>query len=223
MSNFELLKALNSHVPFYHVEDSQFQPYGKIISGYDFKELQLYMEQTIVPQDGNVYVASVPEMEQTIIKEQIQFNFYGDMPIQIGYCNGPNSKLNGFEYHKGSEINVAITDLVLLLGKVQDIEHNYYEVNNVRAFFIPAGTAIELYATTLHFAPCKVNDEGFKAVVILPAGTNEPLEKSNEKRTEENELLFMKNKWLLVHPEREVLVNRGAHPGIRGINIQIFN
>ena len=222
MSEFKRLKTLNSHVAFYHIEDCQFNTYGKIINHYDFKELQDYMEQTGIPEDGNVYVASVSEMENTKIKKEIQFAFYGGIPIEIGYCNGPNSTLNGLEYHKSSEINIAMTDLVLLLGKIQDIHHNGYDSKNVEAFFVPKGTAIELYATTLHFGPCKVNEEGFKDIVILPDGTNDPLEQTIEKRTEEDELLFMKNKWLLVHPEREVLVNRGAYPGIIGENIRIF-
>jgi ureidoglycolate hydrolase len=223
LSKFDLLKELNRHITINHVEDSLFKQYGKVIDSYDFEELKPYMEQTIIPVDGNEYVASVAEMEQTKVKEEIQLNFYGGMPIQIGYCNGPNRTLNGLEYHKSSEINVMMTDLVLLLGKVQDIVNNHYDAKNVDAFFFPKGTAVELYATTLHFAPCKVDDQGFKVVVILPAGTNEPLEKAVEKKSEEDELLFMKNKWLLAHPEREVLINRGAYPGIRGENIQIFH
>jgi Domain of unknown function (DUF4867) len=222
LSKFDLLKELNRHITINHAEDSLFKQYGKVIDSYNFEELKPYMEQSIIPKDGNEYVASVTEMEQTKVKEDIQLNFYGGMPIQIGYCNGPNSTLNGLEYHKSSEINVMMTDLVLLLGKVQDIENNHYDAKNVDAFFFPKGTAVEIYATTLHFAPCKVEDQGFKAVVILPAGTNEPLEKVVEKKSEEDELLFMKNKWLLAHPEREVLINRGAYPGIRGENIRIF-
>lgn len=222
LAKFELLKDVNRHITIYHVEDSLFKQYGKVIESYDFEELKPYMDQTMIPMDSNEYVASVTEMEQTKVKEEIEANFYGGMPIQIGYCNGPNRTLNGLEYHKSSEINVAMTDLVLLLGRVQDIENNHYDSKNVDAFFLPQGTAVELYATTLHFAPCKVDEEGFKAVVILPTGTNEPLEKTVEKRSEEDVLLFMKNKWLLAHPEREVLINRGAFPGIRGENIQIF-
>ncbi|MGG3562969.1 DUF4867 family protein [Neobacillus rhizosphaerae] len=222
MSDFTRLKELNPHVPFFHIEDQKFKGYGKIIENYDFKDLHPFMEQTVIPAEGNVYVASVPVMENTKLKEAIQSAFYGGMPIEIGYCNGPNSTLNGLEYHKSSEINIAITDLVLLLGRVQDINQNRYDSKNVEAFFIPKGTAIEIYATTLHFGPCKVNPDGFKAVVILPTGTNDPLEEEVVKRTEEDELLFMKNKWLLVHPEREVLVNRGAYPGIIGENIQIL-
>jgi hypothetical protein len=222
LAKFELLKDVNRHITIYHVEDSLFKQYGRVIESYDFKELKPYMDKTMIPIDANEYVASVTEMEQTKVKEEIEANFYGGMPIQIGYCNGPNQTLNGFEYHKSSEINVAMTDLVLLLGRVQDIENNHYDAKNVDAFFIPQGTVVELYATTLHFAPCKVDEEGFKVVVILPAGTNEPLEKAVEKKSEEDVLLFMKNKWLLAHPEREVLINRGAFPGIRGENIQIF-
>ncbi|MCM3545662.1 DUF4867 family protein [Priestia megaterium] len=221
MTNFKSLKSLNEHLSFYHIEDIQFKPYGKIISHYDFSELQSYMEKTTVPKDQNVYVASVSEMENTKVKEQIQLAFYGDMPVQVGYCNGPNSTLNGFEYHKSSEINIALTDLVLLLGKVQDINQNYYDSKNVDAFFIPEGTAVELYGTTLHFAPCKVTDEGFKAIVILPKGTNEPLDQRAPILTSEDELLFMKNKWLLAHPERKMLIDKGAHAGIKGENLEV--
>ncbi|KKI93546.1 hypothetical protein WQ54_02745 [Bacillus sp. SA1-12] len=223
MAKFEVLKDINRHITIYHVEDSLFKQYGKVIESYDFEELKPYMDQTKIPIDANEYVASVTELEQTKVKEEIETNFYGGMPIQIGYCNGPNQTLNGLEYHKSSEINVAMTDLVLLLGRVEDIENNQYNAKNVDAFFIPKGAAVELYATTLHFAPCKVEEEGFKAVVILPAGTNEPLEIAVERKSEEDVLLFMKNKWLLAHPEREVLINRGAFPGIRGENIQILH
>ncbi|MFJ7755153.1 DUF4867 family protein [Peribacillus muralis] len=223
LSKYETLRDLNKHISFFHIDDRTFTPYGNIISGYDFQELQTYMEEMEIPQDQNIYIPSVAEMENTTVKERIQTTFYGEMPVQIGYCNGPNSTLNGLEYHKGSEINIAMTDLVLLLGKVQDIHDNSYDSTNIEAFFIPKGTAIELYSTTLHFAPCKVNDEGFKTIVILPAGTNEPLKQDMEKRTQEDKLLFMKNKWLLAHPKRKQLVNKGACAGIRGDNISIFH
>ncbi|ANF48978.1 DUF4867 family protein [Priestia megaterium] len=216
------MKDLNKHIPFYHIEDSKFKHYGKVINEYDFNELETYMDSLTIPQDQNVYVASVTEMENTIIKNQLQEAFYGEMSIQIGYCNGPNSTLNGLEYHKSSEINIAITDMVLLLGKVQEVENNVFHSNDVIAFFVPKGTAVELYSTTLHFAPCKVNNEGFKTIVILPKGTNDPLSTNIQKRTKEDELLFMKNKWLIAHPEREQLINKGAHPGIKGENIKVY-
>lgn len=216
------MKDLNKHIPFYHIEDSKFKHYGKVINEYDFNELETYMDSLTIPQDQNVYVASVTEMENTIIKNQLQEAFYGEMSIQIGYCNGPNSTLNGLEYHKSSEINIAITDMVLLLGKVQEVENNVFHSNDVIAFFVPKGTAVELYSTTLHFAPCKVNNEGFKTIVILPKGTNDPLSTNIQKRAKEDELLFMKNKWLIAHPEREQLINKGAHPGIKGENIKVY-
>ncbi|WP_413783517.1 DUF4867 family protein [Peribacillus muralis] len=222
LSKYETLRNLNKHISFFHIEDRTFTPYGNIVTGYDFQELQKYMKEMEIPQDQNIYTPSVAEMENTTVKERIQTAFYGEMPIQIGYCNGPNSTLNGLEYHKGSEINIAVTDLVLLLGKVQDIHDNSYDSTNIEAFFIPKGTAIELYSTTLHFAPCKVNAEGFKTIVILPAGTNEPLKQDMEKTTQEDKLLFMKNKWLLAHPERKQLISKGAYAGIKGDNISIF-
>ncbi|TDB50164.1 MULTISPECIES: DUF4867 family protein [Bacillaceae] len=219
MSKFEQLKSLNSHLSFYHVEEKQFKNYGKVITDYNFDEIKAYMEEIQIPSEGNIYVASDSIMEEKSLKKQIEANSYGQMPIQIGYCNGLNTSLNGLEYHQGNEINFAVTDMVLLLGKVQDISEGLYDSKNVDAFFIPEGTAVELYGTTLHFAPCKVTDEGFKTIVILPKGTNEPLAGGVDSKSDQ--LLFMKNKWLLAHPDRKILIDKGAHPGIKGDNIQV--
>ena len=87
----ELLEALNAcnDVKIYSVEDAEFSSFGRIIKGYDFEELETYMNLTSqIPEDGNVYVASVEEMESEPVAEQIAASFYGGMPIQIGYCNG---------------------------------------------------------------------------------------------------------------------------------------
>ena len=81
------------------------------------------------------------------------------MPIQVGYCNGSNYLLNAVEYHRDSEVNVALTDLILILGKEQDIEADgTYQTEKMEAFLVPAGTVVEVYATTLHYAPCNVNE-----------------------------------------------------------------
>ncbi|MEA3322427.1 MAG: DUF4867 family protein [Bacillota bacterium] len=222
MSKLELLRALNTNLSIFNIDDKEFLPFGRIVEEYDFTSYLNYMNETDIPKEGNVYMASIPEMEQRAPSGLIKEYFYGGMDIQVGYCNGVNSTLNGLEYHKSSEINVAGTDMVLLLGQVQDIVGNSFKSKNVTGFFVPKGKAVELYATTLHFAPCKLQDEGFKAVVILPKGTNEPLNEDLVRKSKEDQLLFMKNKWLLAHPDREVLMDKGAHPGIDGENIELF-
>lgn len=212
------LIELNPNISLYHVNDELFLNYGKVLSNYDFDEMIQIMNQTKIPQDGNVYFTSIPELEDASVKKKLQMHLYGGMDIQVGYCNGRNSNLNGLEFHKGSEVNVAVTDLVLLLGKVQDIKDNKYSSEQIEGFFIPKGTAVEIYQTTLHFAPCKVTEDGFKCIVILPKGTNEPLQEQTEIMMSEDALLFMKNKWLLAHPERKILIDKGAYPGIDGEN-----
>lgn len=219
---FEAIQANNPHIPLFHVESESFLPYGKIMKREDLSGIIHYMGNTAIPEEGNIYVASVDEMEQLPVSRKIEATVYGQMDIQVGYCNGRNSHLNGLEYHKGSEINIAVTDLVLLLGKVQDIVDNRYSTQNVEGFFVPKGTVIEIYQTTLHFAPCKVHQEGFKCVVILPKGTNTPLDNLVDPVREEDQLLWMKNKWLLAHPDKKALVERGVHPGIVGTNLEIL-
>ena len=220
----ELLQHLNevNDVTIKSVLDTEaFKTYGRVVEGYDFSEITAYMEaHTEIPEAGNVYVASVPEMEAFAEKERVENLIYGGMPIQIGYCNGRNTTYNGFEYHKGSEINVAVTDFMLCLGHVWDIKDNTYDIKDVQVFFVPKGTAIEMYQTTLHLSPCRVTDEGFKGVVILPKGTNTPLEKLDP-IDNEGKLLLQRNKWVIAHPEREPLVKQGAVTGVIGPNKEL--
>ncbi|QTL99762.1 DUF4867 family protein [Iocasia frigidifontis] len=215
------IRKLNPKLVIKNIEDDSFKKYGKIIKNYDFKNIIDYVEKkTEIPRQGNKYEAKILELDKLAIKKRIEEDFYGEMLIEIGYCNGKNSSLNGLEYHKGAEINIAITNLILLLGQVQDIQEGTYDAKQVEAFYLPKGTAIEIYSTTLHYAPCKVEKRGFKSVVILPAGTNLPLNKQDKKK-DNQDLLFAKNKWLLVHPSRNNLVEQGAKAGILGENIRI--
>lgn len=199
------------------VTDPAFRKYGQVLEGYDFTGLIKEMKHTPVPEDV-IYVPSVEELEALDIMKDLQNKGYGGLPIQIGYCNGHNKKLNAVEYHRNSEINVAVTDLVLLIGHQQDIEPDHtYDTSKIEAFLVPAGTGIEVYATTLHYAPCHVNEGGFQCVVVLPKGTNTDLTFQTEK-TGEDSLMTAKNKWLIAHEAAKIA---GAFNGLKGENITI--
>lgn len=223
----EHLKEVNT-VPIYSVKSENFKTFGKVLEGYDWSGAKKFLEEeTLVPEEGNLYVASVPQLEELDIKRELSATVYGGMPIQIGYCNGRNKTYNGFEYHKGSEVNVALTDLVLVLGHAYDMEENCFRVEQATVFFVPEGTAVELYQTTLHLSPLRVSDDGYKALVVLPKGTNTPLtqeekETSNNAKDREQRLLMQRNKWVISHPDREPLMKQGAFPGLIGENKEIF-
>ena len=199
------------------VTDPAFRKYGQVLEGYDFTGLIKEMKHTPVPEDV-IYVPSVEELEALDIMKDLQNKGYGGLPVQIGYCNGHNKKLNAVEYHRNSEINVAVTDLVLLIGHQQDIEPDHtYDTSKIEAFLVPAGTGIEVYATTLHYAPCHVNEGGFQCVVVLPKGTNTDLTFQTEK-TGEDSLMTAKNNWLIAHEDAKIA---GAFNGLKGENITI--
>lgn len=219
-----LLERLNqvNDVPIYPVSDRRFETYGRVVTGYDFGDLITYMEEnTAIPDRGNVYVASVPELEQFPVFIELQNNLYGGMEIQAGYCNGRNRTYNGFEYHKGSEVNVAVTDFMLVLGHTWLIRDNTYRVEDAEVFFIEKGTAFEMYQTTLHLSPCRTSTEGFQDIVFLPRGTNMPLTGEKQELEEEGRLLLQTNKWVIAHPDREPLIRQGACPGLIGENKEL--
>lgn len=126
--------------------------------------------------------------------------------------------MNALEYHKSSEVNVMATDAILMLGSEQDITDDFtYDTSLAEAFLVPKGTAVEIYATTLHYAPCGVDGEGFKVAIVLPKGTNS--EPDLEHKGGEDGHLTAKNKWLLGHPEGGL--PEGSPMGLVGENLKV--
>lgn len=200
-----------------NVTDESFRKYGRVLEEYLTGNIRKVMQNTPLPNDV-IYVPSDEEMEKLEEGDIIKNQFYGGIPIQIGYCNGHNKKLNALEYHRCSEVNIAVTDMILLLGQQQDIQDDEtYDTSLVEAFFVPAGTMVELYATTLHYAPCQVDEEGFRCVIVLPKDTNAELEVPAGKDGEKK-LLAAKNKWLIAHEDAAI---PNAFCGLKGENITL--
>lgn len=217
----EHLRTLNPSLPLYSVQDAAFRDYGRVI-GFPAENLIAACEKAaVLPESGSRYVPDLPELEAlTEDFARVQRELRGEGPCQIGCCWGHSSRLNCLEYHRSSEHNIAVTDMVLLLARQQDMEGNDLPAGKVTAFYVPKGTTIEVYATTLHFCPCQVSDEGFICIVVLPRGTNHPLTQP-QMHTGEGRLLWARDKWLIAHPENESVIARGAYPGLHGENYTI--
>lgn len=196
----------------YRVTDSEFCDYGQVLD-IDTDEIVDEAGRISMPASGSVYTASQPEFENLKIASDIRDKYFGELATQTGYCYGHSNALNALEWHKCSEINIAVTDMILLLGKVQDVKDGRYDSADVKAFLVKKGEAIEVYATTLHFCPIETNADGFGCVVALIKGTNLPLDGEPK-----DKLLFRKNKWLIAHEDNAALTEKGVFPGIYGEN-----
>lgn len=204
----------------YSVLDKEFAPYGKILDGYDTSGLMKALDETTPLPDGVEYVMSEASLESTEIFVQLRDRAYGGMPIQLGWCNGHNTKLNCLEYHRDSELNIGLRDFVLLVAKADDIVGGVLDTSKVKAFRAAAGQVVEVYATTLHYAPCSAKkSDGFKVVIALPKGTNGAMPEITAKNDEDKRLRAC-NKWLLAHKDASEAAD-GAYIGLTGENIDI--
>ena len=205
----------------YSVSDPAFRSYGKVLEGYDTTALVAAMQTVPMPASGTAYEPSIDALEACGIFDEMRDRAYGGMPIQIGMCWGYNTKLNCLEYHRDSEVNVGETDFVLLLAKEDEIEDGMLDTAKVKAFRVPAGVAVEVYATTLHYAPCQTAETGFRVAVVLPKGTNTE-KPAFEPKNEEDTWMTARNKWLLAYPDSSEAAS-GAYIGLTGENIDIAN
>ncbi|MBQ6375188.1 MAG: DUF4867 family protein [Clostridia bacterium] len=204
----------------YSVYDEAFKPYGKVLEGYDCKELIEAMAKIDLPAQGVAYEPGIPSLEACGILDDLRDRGFGGMPIQLGMCWGHNTMLNCLEYHRDSEINLGTGDFVLLLARQDEIQDGVLDTAVVKAFRVPAGVPVEVYATTLHYAPCQVDaDQGFRVAVVLPKGTN-TAKPDLTPVCEEDTWMTARNKWLLAHPDSSE-AGSGAHIGLKGENIDI--
>ncbi len=200
----------------YRVSDPEFKKYGKVvnISADPFIDAAKCIE---LPTEGSKYVPTLEVFEALSCRDSVEEECFGSIPAQLGYCWGHNDTLNALEWHSCSELNIAVTDFILLLGDIREIEEgNKYNSANVKAFLVKKGEAIVVYATTLHFCPIETSSDGFGCVVGLLAGTNTNLDKPAN-----DPLLFRKNKWIIAHVDNAPLIARGVIAGIYGENYRI--
>ena len=202
------------------IEDPSFREYAQVLPGYDLNELLDTLEKVTPLPEATDYCQEDPALMKLAVAKELRDRAYGGKPIEIGWCNGHNTRLNCLEYHRSSEINIGTEDFVALFARRSEMVNGRLDTEKVRAFRIPAGTAVEIYATTLHYAPCSAAPgAGFRVAVILPAGTNGPRPEITAGNPED-ECLWACDKWLLAHRDSTEAAD-GAQIRLDGENIDI--
>ena len=214
-----MLREKNPGLRLFSVLDPEFRRYGRVLSA-DTKALSAALAATPIPEAGNQYVASLPELEAVDLMPGLQRASFGEMPIQAGYCNGNGYKLNAMEYHKCSEINFTTTGLVLLLALPEQLDDGRLDSADVVGFYLPAGVLVEIFPMVMHFAPCRISEDGFRCLVVLEKGTNAALPSVDTTAPGEEKLLWMRNKWMTCHPDSPQK-EKGAFVGISGENLSL--
>ncbi|MBR1684895.1 MAG: DUF4867 family protein [Clostridia bacterium] len=203
----------------YQVTDEAFRPYGRVVEGYKVDGILDALSKTPVPENV-IYTPREDAIHQAENAEEVGIGLFGGMPFQFGYCNGHNTKLNCLEFHRDSEFNLGTEDFILLLAKQSEIISGRLDTSVVKAFRVPAGVLVEVYATTLHYAPCHTDPEkGFQVLVALPAGTNTDFRPEGGANPMD-QMLWARNKWLLAHPDSDE-AREGAKIALAGVNIDI--
>ena len=210
------IQVYNQNRQFFTADSEAFSPYGRILP-YDAKQwcnmaAQLYP----LEMEKAAYRCDDPALlhDATIIS-RIKRDIFGEMDIQVGIVAGQNEYLTGIEFHQGSEVNIAITDCLLLLGLKSELQETVYDANKTKAFYIEKGTVLEIFDSTLHYTPIQTEKAGFSLGVILLKGTNTDID------TVKGSMLTKKNKWYITHPSQTAKIEAGCLPGLQGELIHI--
>ncbi|WP_367370321.1 DUF4867 family protein [Latilactobacillus curvatus] len=219
MTTLEALQAANPQYQILTVDDPSFRQFGVYYPQYDLTTIKQAMA-SIPVKDQNVYVTSNPQLEAIPMMQAIGRDVFAGMAIEAGECTGHTSDFSAIEYHQGSEVNITLTDVVMVLGKRADLEPNkqFDPYQDAKLFYIPAGQVVEFYSDTLHYSPIQVTAAGFKVIVMLLAGSNEPF---TQPLVTDNHRIVKQNKFQLVHASRTDKIEQGIQVGVTGELIKI--
>ena len=205
----------------YSVNDPEFKPYGRVVTGLEAAKAEILAALASTPLPAATdYVAEDKRLQELPAAVEVSEHLFGGMPCQLGWCNGHNTYLNCLEYHRDSEFNLGTDDFILLLATLSDLEDGELDTAKVKAFKVPAGVMVEVYATTLHYAPCHADaKKGFRVMVALPDQTNTDF-RPEDGANKLDKTLWARNKWLLAHPDSSE-AKQGAAVLLKGENIDI--
>lgn len=116
------------------VFDPEFKAYGQIVTGLDetVQEILAALKTTPLPE-GVGYVPTDPDLQELPAAVEVSEHCFGGMPVQLGWCNGHNTRLNCLEYHRDSEFNLGTEDFILLLARQEEIENGLLDTARVQS------------------------------------------------------------------------------------------
>lgn len=200
------------------VHDAAFAPYGRILAGYPLKGLMDVIAS--LPVGGQTARLGREErLHAAPGAEKCGDMFLGGMPFQLGYCTGHNTRLDAMAFHRSSELLCGASDFILLLALPGEIENGVLDTRRVRAFRVPAGEAVELYAGVLHALPCQAGGEGFRVLTLQPYATGSAYRTTDEANMIDR-TLWARNTYLLAHRESAAAA-QGAFVALRGENVDV--
>lgn len=225
MDTIDQLQQLNLDIKIFSVTDKVFLSFGRILFDAKADQAIAAARKMWKVSDGVGASASVSQFEaDQDLQATIGLRIFAEMPVEVGWVYGRNSKLNGLEYHQGSEVHIPLEDCIFLLADWREIEWDMapsLDTKHIRAFYVPKGFITELKAWSLHYVPINVSKKtGFCNIFILPRGTGEPLQHSKSDAPDYR-MMIARNQWLMVHPDAKDLVDSGNYIGLIGKNIEI--
>ena len=203
----ETIRTLNPQYVIHELDES-FKEYGQVLN----VEVNDAIKYAATYKNVAAYDMSIKELEEIPCINSLMKDVYGYLDVMAGIVTGQNDVLNGLEYHQCSETIIAVTDYILAIGKRWDMVDHDYDSSKCELFYVPKGTVIELYATTLHYTPIVVEDS-FKTICLLLRGTGDTCARKG--------ILKKKNKWFIAHIENIEKVKTGDYPGLKGEMIKI--
>lgn len=214
---------INSKIELIPVTDERFSRYGRIVDGFNMTEVLDWMEKEVEIPEGLTYVPREEAFMAMPIAKEMEDRFFGGMTTNLGWVAGHGTILNALEYHKCSEVNMGLYDFILFLGRREDIDDEWMlDTDLIKAFLVPAGVVIEMYAGTMHYAPRSYDlEKGYCVFAACLAGTNSDAPKITPASIEDK-YLAGKNKWLFAHPESGEVINDGAPVGLKGENLDLL-
>ena len=79
----------------YSVFDPEFKPYGQVVDGMEQTVQEILAVLKDAPQGPGVdYVSEYEPLQELPAMVEISEHCYGGMPVQLGWCNGHNTRLN---------------------------------------------------------------------------------------------------------------------------------
>ena len=79
----------------YSVNDPEFKPYGRVVTGLEAAKAEILAALASTPLPAATdYVPEDERLQELPAAVEVSEHLFGGMPCQLGWCNGHNNALN---------------------------------------------------------------------------------------------------------------------------------
>ncbi len=178
------------------LNEETIKPFGRIRKSHDFIGAKRYIASLSCIENSLIHIESDEHLASLKAYREVSEEYYGRLPVRIGYYIGYNEIESPCRYHKSSTLFVAVSECQIGVSTMCEFGK---EIPLFNYFTIPQNTIFELFGSMIFTRPHNRSGKEIRLIEMYAGNRDEQFSKDFEWESDyEARYLECQNTWEIV-------------------------